>query len=81
MVVLNQSEHALYNHIRKSTRDVPINDLVAMFYKDRRKPKHPNGSIAAMMRILILKIDVLGLPRLRRTSRLGTGSPATYRVG
>jgi hypothetical protein len=80
MVRLTKNEMALYDHVRKSHKDVPIDDLVAMFYKDRKKPKHPNGSVAAMMRTLMLKAEVLGLPRLRRTSRLGVSSPATYRV-
>jgi len=80
MVKLSKTEQRLYDYVRKSKKDVPIKDLVTMLYKDRKKPKHPTGSIAAMMRTLMLKIDVLGLPRLVRTSRLGVGSPAIYKV-
>jgi hypothetical protein len=80
MVILNRSEQSLYDHVKKSNQDVPIQDLVDMFYEERKKPKHPRASIAAMMRTLRLKVDVLGLPRLVRTSRLGVSSPATYRV-
>jgi len=80
MVALNKSEQALYDFVKSSKEDVHLRDLVTMFYKDRDKPKHPNGSIAAMMRTLILKVDVIGLPRLSRTSRLGRSGTATYKV-
>lgn len=80
MVILTKSETDLYEYISSSRKDVPIADLVKLFYRGRTNPKHSNGSMAAMMRTLMLKVEVLGLPQLVRTTRLGAGSTAAYRV-
>jgi|19_taG_2_1085344.scaffolds.fasta_scaffold00149_30 hypothetical protein len=81
MVKLNDNELLLYNHVCASRKDVPIKELIALFYKGRKKPKHPHGSMAAMMRTIALKTRAMGMSPLRRTSRLGVGSTATYMVG
>ena len=82
MVKLNKSEMMLYNFVRDSNKkETEIGDLISEFYKDRKKPKHPNGSMAAMMRTIAIKTAAMGLPPLVRTSRLGSKSKATYKVG
>jgi hypothetical protein len=80
MVKLSKVEQALYNYVRRSSRDVSVEELVALTYKDRPKPKHSSGSIKAMMRTVMLKTQVLNEPELIRTTRLGVGSHAKYRV-
>jgi hypothetical protein len=80
MVKLSKVEQALYNYVRRSSRDVSVEELVALTYKDRPNPKHPNGSVRAMMRNVMLKTQILNVPELVRTTRLGVGSHAKYRV-
>tara|TARA_R110000824_G_scaffold15883_3_gene66562 strand:- start:5029 stop:5277 length:249 start_codon:yes stop_codon:yes gene_type:complete len=80
MVTLTKSEQVLYDYISSSRKDVPIADLVKLCYEGRPKPKHPKGSVSAMMRTLMLKAELIGLPQVSRTSRLGAGAPATYGI-
>lgn len=79
MVNLNNSERALYSFIKRKG-EVTIDQLVAFFYKGRKKPKHANGSMAAMMRTLILKCKATRIKGIKRSSSLGRGSTATYKM-
>jgi hypothetical protein len=82
MVKLSKSEQALYDHVSKSRREVSVEELAALLYKDqpKPKPKHRSGSIKAMMRTVMLKTQLMPVPKLIRTTRLGVGSHAKYTV-
>mgnify|MGYP003627781682 CR=1 FL=1 len=80
MVKLSKSEQALYDHVSKSRREVSVEELAALLYKDQPKPKHRSGSIKAMMRTVMLKTQLMPVPKLIRTTRLGVGSHAKYTV-
>ena len=82
MVKLNKSELMLYNLVKYSDEpETKIGDLISEFYKDRKKPKHPNGSMAAMMRTIAIKTSAMDLLPLVRASRLGRNAKATYKGG
>lgn len=80
MVKLSKNEQRLYDHIKDQGREVRVCDLASWYYRDRRRPKNDIGSISAMLRTIVLKAEVLKLPRLVRTSRLGVSSPGVYKV-
>tara|TARA_Y100000310_G_C20649370_1_gene798509 strand:+ start:1297 stop:1554 length:258 start_codon:yes stop_codon:yes gene_type:complete len=78
---LNDSEQALYDYMaRHIGKDVTIEELSKVFYEDRPRPPGWYGSVAATMRMLMLRVSKFGLKDIERTSRLGTASKATYRM-
>ena len=61
--------------------NVPIDELADHFYAERVRPANPRGSVAALMRVLILKCKAAGVRSPLRISNIGRGSVAVYRLG
>ena len=61
--------------------EVDIDRLAMYFYSDRARPTNARGSIAALMRVLILKCKARGVRPPLRISNIGRGSVAVYRLG
>lgn len=81
---LTGAEKCFYDRIKKSAgKDVTIAELADAFYipGERTRPKNWHGSVAAIMRTVILKCQVSGdLKQITRTSTLGRSSQATYKM-
>jgi hypothetical protein len=78
---LNKSEQSLHDCLARCMgKDVTIDELAKVFYEDKPRPPGWYGSVAATMRMLMLRAHKFGLREIRRTSRLGTASKATYRM-
>ena len=81
---LTGAEKCFYERVEKSAgQDVTIAELADAFYipGKRVKPKNWRGSVAAIMRTVILKCQASrDLKMISRTSTLGRSSQATYKM-
>ena len=60
--------------------DITIDELANHFYKGKKKPSNPRGSIAALMRYMTTKCLALGVTAPERVTGLGRGVVAVYRM-
>ncbi len=80
MVTFNKSEEEIYKHIKKKRRKVSLEELTDWFYSGRKRPKNAHGSMAAMMRTLMLKCAAMKIKSVVRDSGLGRGNTAVYKI-
>ena len=77
---LSKTEQRIYDYIKKQGKDVTLTQVVNYMYGSESKINNPRSSVAAMIRNIQIKSIVLHLSPIERISRLGTGSPAIYRM-
>lgn len=79
---LGKMEQALYDYILKSRKkEISITELANHYYKTKSRPDTWRGSVAAVMRTLMLKSQVdKKLRRITRASRLGRSAMAVYKM-
>ncbi len=81
MLNFNATERKIHDYMeRRSGLNVDLGDIARLIYQGRKRPPHWRGSCAAIMRTFILKNMAKGGEAVTRTSRLGRGGAAVYRM-
>lgn len=78
---LNSTESRILEFFRENRgKSVSVEQIIERFYDGREQPEGARGSVLAFMRYFRLKCAANGLERIERTSRLGAGGSAEYRL-